>query len=244
MTTLKHWDDLLSGEVAGPPGPDGASQGAVGDVDSVSGMQSKVAVRDSAGDSAFRIVAAATRVEVGTTATGKASLQVAAPTAAGHLQVDPTTGIASVYRSGAARELTDVRYLAPFMVHKQSVDASALSVIAEHPVIDRLGVAIELTGISLRFYGSVTANQSNYAVFEIKVHAANGDILTTIIGETNNGETGTGNISTYEVVELDAEWPVSVPSDGFVSFLMYKEGFGVELPSGCCAIRWRPAAEE
>jgi hypothetical protein len=250
--TLRHWDNLLSGEVAGPPGPSGTSEEAAGDVEDLAGMASKLAVRDSSGDAAFRQIAVAIQLEVGTASSGKASLepthvevgasgkarlQATTPTATGHIQVDPTTGRAFVYIEGEARELVTFDYVAPAIARK-AADSSAMTTLAEHTVFEAPAVDGEIYAIRWRPDADMFVNTSpDVAIVEFLTRDADGDAVGGVTATVAIG--GTGDVDAFDVYSFSVGSPISLPADGAVTLSIEKEGAGVQIPSGSFAIYWR-----
>lgn len=251
--TLRHWDSLLSGEVAGPPGPSGTSEEAVGDVEDVGGMQLKLAVRDEAGASAFSDVYAVTQVQVGTAASGKATitplhvevgasgkarLQATTPTAAGHVQIDPSTGRAYVYSGAAARELALVRYMPPVLYHK-SVDASDMATLTEHTVFEAPPYAVTISEIWFRPDDNFLPPASpDLAIFAFLAY----DSASVLSGGGASGDSPTiGNVDARDKASFVVSPAIAVPANGFLTLSIEKEGAGFTVPSGTFAFVWSTA---
>lgn len=238
--TLQHWDNLLSSDVAGPPGPSGTSEEAVGDVDDVPSMADKLVVRDPLGDAAVRRFGAAEYVEVGNTGAGKARFQTTTPDALGQLQVDPTTGRASLYVGGEARGVALESELPPIWFRKDA-DADALYEVAKTTVIDGLSFDVDITGIQWRpSAGMNPATGGDIAGFVFNFYDAEGGLILGVAADTTEDETtGLTPLDAFESVAIPGSFPVVLPAGGYVTFEMIKEGTGYTVPSGMFTISWR-----
>jgi hypothetical protein len=238
--TLKHWDGLLSSDVAGPPGPSGTSEEAVGDVDDVPSMAEKLVVRDAFGDAAMRRFGAAEYVEVGNTGAGKARFQTTTPDALGELQVDPTTGRANLYVNGEARGVALESELLPIWVRKDA-DAGAMSEIDKTTVVDALGFDVEITGIKWRPSASMNpSTDGNVAQFEFVFYDDTGGLILGASADSTEDEPlGLTPLDAFEQIDIPGAFPVTVPAGGYVTFKMAKEGTGYIVPSGLFTISWR-----
>lgn len=250
MTTLRHWDSLLSSSVQGPPGPSGTSEESVGDVEDIGEMQLKLALRNGAGASSFSDVYAINQVQVGTTASGKATLtpvhvevgaagkarlQATAPTDEGHLQVDPSTGRAYVYSGAAACELSLVRYTPPVLYHK-AADASALAALAEHTVFEAPPYAVTITEIWFRPDANFLPPASpNTAEFSFTAYDSDGVVYGSGAGGSSPD---IGNVDAFNKMSFVVSPAISVPADGFVTLSIAKEGTGFSVPAGTFALVW------
>lgn len=241
--TLQHWDNLLSSDVAGPPGPSGTSEEAVGDVDDVPSMADKLVVRSDLGDAAVRRFGAAEYVEVGNTGAGKARFQTTVPDALGQLQVDPTTGRASLYVNGEARGVALESELLPIWIRKDA-DADDLYEVDETTVIDGLGFDVDITGIQWRPSASMNPSTGgNVAQFTFNFYDAEGGLILGVAADTNEAEPyGLTPLDGFERIAIFGAFPVTLPAGGYMTFQMIKEGTGYTVPSGVFTISWRRSA--
>lgn len=250
--TLRHYDALLSSSVQGPPGPSGTSEESSGDVEDVAEMAAKLVVRDESADAAFRQVAAVELVEVGTTSSGKAALaptyvevgsgdkarfQATTPTVEGQLQVDPATGIPSVFVDGAAREVALDRDLMPYTFTIPE-DATALAATPEHPVWDGLPYDVEITGGWIRPGDMIAAHASDIAVVTIRARNNSGVEVGGVVADTSTS--GLGDVDPFERGVFDVT-PFTVPADGMVTIEITKEGAGTQLPAIAITLAWQRA---
>jgi hypothetical protein len=241
--TLQHWDGLLSSNVAGPPGPSGTSEEAVGDVDDVPSMAEKLVVRSGLGDAAVRRFGAE-YVEVGNTGAGKARFQTTTPDALGELQVDPTTGRASLYVNGEACGVALESELLPIWFRKDT-DAGPTTEIARTTVVDGLGFDAEITGIQWRpSAGMNPATGGNIAQFNFNFYDAEGGLILGVAADATEDEPlGITPLDAFESAAIPGAFPVTLPAGGYVTFQQIKEGTGYTVPSGMFTISWRRSGE-
>ncbi len=233
--TLRHWNDALN-----------RTNEAVGDVDSIADAAGALVLRDANGDAALRRVNASQHVEVGTTDGGKVRLQASAPTAAGHLQVDPTTGRLYAFVGGRVVLIQDSITVA---WPKYAIDAAATDETAATAIGAPPGFPWMVTDAFYIPASSLTANATNFATLTVGVSDP-GDgaavVGSVAIGVTTpSGANSTGDWVFGKKVQLTLqEQAFPFAATDYPTFRIQKGSSGVQVPRGLLVVIIHPWQDE